>query len=52
MAIDPEVKLAMRRAERARRVADLADGRVQRAVRFPDKKKKDSREACRGKIRF
>lgn len=39
--------MAARRAERAERVAALADGRKQRAHTFADRKRVASKRACR-----
>jgi hypothetical protein len=39
--------MAARRAERAERVAALADGRKQRAATFEDRKRVASKRACR-----
>jgi hypothetical protein len=39
--------MAARRAERAERVAALADGRKQRAHTFADRKRVASKQACR-----
>lgn len=44
--LDTQV-LAMRRAERAERVAALADGRKQRAATFADRKRVADKKACR-----
>jgi hypothetical protein len=38
---------AARRAERTARVADLADGRRQRAVTFTDRRRQANKTACR-----
>lgn len=42
--------LAMRRAERAERVAALADGRKQRAHTFADRKRVANKRACRDRL--
>jgi hypothetical protein len=42
--------MAMRRAERAERVAALADGRKQRAHTFADRTKVASKRACRDRL--
>ena len=42
--------LAMRQAERAERVAALADGRKQRAHTFADRKKVAAKRACRDRL--
>lgn len=39
--------MAARRAERAERVAALAEGRKQRAATFADRKRVASKRACR-----
>lgn len=39
--------LAMRRAERAERVAALAEGRKQRAHTYADRKRVSDKRACR-----
>jgi hypothetical protein len=39
--------MAARRAERAERVAALADGRKQRAATFADRKRVANKKACR-----
>lgn len=41
---------AMRHAERERRLAAMADGRLERAATFKDQKKADNRNACRGRV--
>ena len=41
--------LAMRRGERAERVAALADGRRTRAHTFADRKRVANKRACRGR---
>lgn len=45
-----EAVKAMRRANRARIVADLREGRVQRAATYADRKKVASKKACRGRV--
>jgi hypothetical protein len=42
--------LAMRKAERAERVAALAEGRKQRAHTFADRKKVAAKRACRDRL--
>jgi hypothetical protein len=47
MATVREHVMAGRRAERSARVEALAEGRKVRAVRYKDRRKEASREACR-----
>jgi len=45
----PMIVDVARQARREAVVADLRDGRVQRAARFTDRRKEASRRACRGR---
>lgn len=49
-APDDFQRKARRRAARQRDLDVLRDGRRDRAVRFEDPRKRESREACRGRV--